>query len=175
MDLLDTKTVQQGLPGLLADKQINLLKNAVESGEGKKSEKLKSLSKQFESLMTHQLLTAMRTTVPKSELMGGFSGDMYQSMMDQELAAQMSKGKGLGIGDMVHRQLVQLEKKTSSAPLESQKLESLGISLNTVKQPIAINSETSGLTLKSSDVIDSSAGSKMGIMMRVSKSYRGNR
>ena len=89
MDLLDTKSVQQNLPGLLADHQISSLKNSVPTSDGKKSEKLKSLSKQFESLMTHQLLSAMRSTVPKSELLGGFSGEMYQSMMDQELANQV--------------------------------------------------------------------------------------
>ena len=170
MDLLDTKSVQPGLPGLLADKQIHLLKSSVESGEGKKSEKLKSLSKQFESLMTHQLLTAMRSTVPKSELMGGFSGDMYQSMMDQELANQMSKGKGIGLADMVHRQLVHLEKKASSTQLGSQ-----GIGLNAANQPVAISSGISGLALKSSDVIDSNASAKVGTMMRASKSYGVNR
>jgi Rod binding domain-containing protein len=166
MDLLDTKSIQQGIPGLLADKQISLLKNNVDSGDAKKSEKLKSVSKQFESIMTHQLLTAMRTTVPKSELLGGFSGDMYQSMMDQELANQVSKGKGLGLSDMVLRQLTQLENKVNSA-----KLESPGV----INQPAPVNPASLGLAIKSSDFIEANAGAKVGSMMKAANSYRGNR
>lgn len=162
MDLLDTKSVQQNLPGLLADNQISMLKNSVAASDGKKSEKLKSLSKQFESLMTHQLLAAMRSTVPKSELLGGFSGEMYQSMMDQELANQVSKGKGLGLADMVYRQLTQLDKKANSAQLGPQ---------GTEKQATAIN--PAGLALRSSDFIDSNASAKAGTLMRASKSYKG--
>ena len=162
MDLLDTKSVQQNLPSLLADHQISSLKNSVATSDGKKSEKLKSLSKQFESLMTHQLLSAMRSTVPKSELLGGFSGDMYQSMLDQELANQVSKGKGLGLADMVYRQLVQIDKKANSAQLGPQ---------GTEVQAAPIN--PAGLALKSSDFIDSNASAKVGSMMRARKSYKG--
>lgn len=151
---------------MLADKQISLLKNSVDSGDVKKSEKLKSVSKQFESIMTHQLLTAMRATVPKSELMGGFSGDMYQSMMDQELAIQISKGKGLGLSDMVQRQLTQLDKKLNSAKLESQGL---------TNQPVPVSPASLSLAIKSTDFIDVNAGAKVGSMMKAANSYRGNR
>ena len=167
MDLLDTKSVQQNLPGMMADKQINLLKNSVGSGNGKNSEKLKSLSKQFESIMTHQLLTAMRSTVPKSELMGGFSGEMYQSMMDQEIANQVSKEKGIGLASMVHRQLVQLDKKANASG-------SGEAVVNMTGQPMAINPAPAGFALKPSDFADSSLSGKTGNIMKASKSYKGN-
>lgn len=147
MDFLDAKSIQRGLPGMLADKQIGRMKSAAESAaEGKDSEKLKSLSKQFESIMTHQLLSAMRSTVPKSELTGGFSSEMYQSMMDQEIATEVSKKRGLGLADMVHRQLVRLDQKS-----KNEKSANPGI-----QPPATVPSGAKGL------------------MMKAVKSYRGS-
>ena len=38
-------------------------------------------------------------------LFGSDQGDMYQDMMDDQLAVEMSQGKGLGLADMLIRQL----------------------------------------------------------------------
>lgn len=72
----------------------------------KKREKLKELSKEFESIFIHQMLKTMRATVGKSSLYhGGMSEDIYQGMLDQEYAKSMSKEKNFGIAEKVYNQL----------------------------------------------------------------------
>ena len=127
MDLLNSASTQQNVSGILVDKQIGQMKkmagasadpnmgpDTVSVASKKDQEKLKSLSKQFEAIMTNQLLTTMLATVPKSAL-GGFSSEMYNSMMDQEVSNEVSKGKGIGLADSVYRQLVQLDEKVKKS------------------------------------------------------------
>jgi len=73
---------------------------------------LKSAAKQFEAIFMQMLLKSMRDAIPASDLMGGSESKMYTSMLDQELAARMGNGKGLGIADMIVKQLEQVQKKT---------------------------------------------------------------
>ncbi|MBI4383264.1 MAG: rod-binding protein [Nitrospinae bacterium] len=86
-------------------------RGGVGSGGTPADDKLKSLARQFESLLVFQMMTAMRETLPKSDLLGSFSGDMYQSMQDETLANEMTKHKGIGLTDMIYRQLVRLDEK----------------------------------------------------------------
>ncbi len=115
MGYLEPIRTQQNLPTILGKGQVDKLQTA--SGSDKKSsspEDLKVLSQQFESVLVNQLLTVMRTTVPKSDLLGGHATDMFTSMLDQELADKISKTGGMGIGDMLFQQLTALEEQIPS-------------------------------------------------------------
>jgi flagellar protein FlgJ len=68
---------------------------------------LRETAKQFESLFTTMMLKSMRQASPKDELFGSDQQDFYQSMFDQQLSVQLSKGKGLGLADVLVRQLMQ--------------------------------------------------------------------
>jgi Rod binding domain-containing protein len=60
----------------------------------------------FESYFLSHMLQVMRRTVPDSELFGsGFSKSTYTEMLDQEYANMMSE-RGMGLGDMLARQLM---------------------------------------------------------------------
>ncbi len=62
----------------------------------------------FEAHMTNQLLTAMRKTIPTDGLFSKSNGEeMFQSMLDQELATQMAQGRGTGFGEALYKQLLQ--------------------------------------------------------------------
>jgi len=62
----------------------------------------------FEAHMTNQLLTAMRKTIPTDGLFAKSKGEeMFQSMLDQELATQMAQGRGTGFGETLYKQLIQ--------------------------------------------------------------------
>lgn len=77
---------------------------------GAKTEKeLKKLSHDFESIFIHKLLDSMSKTVPKSGLLDSFASDMYQSMFYEKVADEMSVNKGMGMADMIYRQLSKLE------------------------------------------------------------------
>jgi flagellar protein FlgJ len=66
---------------------------------------LREAARQFESLFTKMMLEGMRSASFGDPLFGSDQADMYQDMMDDQLAIEMTKGKGLGLADMLIRQL----------------------------------------------------------------------
>lgn len=70
-------------------------------------ESLRAAAKQFEALMLQQMLKSMRAASPGDDLMGGEQGDFYRDLHDQQLAMHLSSGKGLGIADLLIRQMQQ--------------------------------------------------------------------
>src|SRR5690606_36492969 len=72
---------------------------------GQSREALRETARKFESLFTTMLLKSMRAASP-GDPYASDQQDFYQDMFDQQLAAQLSKGKGLGLADMLVRQLM---------------------------------------------------------------------
>ena len=71
---------------------------------------LKEAARQFESLFTQMLLKSMREankSFGEDSLFGSDQADMYQDMFDDQIAMQLSRGKGLGLADMLVKQLQQ--------------------------------------------------------------------
>jgi flagellar protein FlgJ len=69
-------------------------------------EALRETARQFESLFTSLLLKSMRESLP-GDPFGSDQQDFYQDMFDQQLASQLSSGRGLGLADVLVRQLMQ--------------------------------------------------------------------
>jgi len=79
------------------------LEKAVSGGDDKK---LQEACRQFEALFIYQLMERMRATVPKNDFWGDSSGvQIFQGMMDEELAKGMSQAGGIGLGKMLYEQL----------------------------------------------------------------------
>jgi flagellar protein FlgJ len=68
---------------------------------------IRETARQFESLFTTMMLKSMRDATPHDSLFGSDQQDFYQDMFDQQMAVQLSKGKGLGLADVLVRQLMQ--------------------------------------------------------------------
>jgi len=68
---------------------------------------LREVARQFESIFTKMMLNSMREASFGDPIFGSDQGDMYQGMMDDQLAVQLSQGRGLGLADMLIRQLSQ--------------------------------------------------------------------
>jgi flagellar protein FlgJ len=67
---------------------------------------LREATQQFESLFVSQLLKSMRATVPESHLFGSESSqNVFREMLDQEFASRAADSGGIGIGEMLYRQL----------------------------------------------------------------------
>ena len=66
---------------------------------------LRVAARQFESLFTDMMLKAMRDAKLSDGLGESQATDFYQDMYDQQLALQMSQGKGLGLADLLVQQL----------------------------------------------------------------------
>jgi flagellar protein FlgJ len=68
---------------------------------------LRETARQFESLFTSMMLKSMREASMGNELFGSEQQDFYQEMFDTQLASQLAGGKGLGLADVLVRQLMQ--------------------------------------------------------------------
>lgn len=67
---------------------------------------LREVAGQFEALFMQTILKNMRAGELADPLFGDSDQhDMYQGMMDQQLAMEMSSGRGIGLADMLVRQL----------------------------------------------------------------------
>jgi len=66
---------------------------------------LREVARQFESIFTKMMLESMRKASFGDPIFGSDQGDMYQGMMDDQLAVEMSQGKGLGLADLLIHQL----------------------------------------------------------------------
>ena len=81
---------------------LSKLKQAAANGN---PQALREAARQFESLFTSMMLKSMQEANFKDPLFGSDQGDLYQQMYDDQVAAEMSKGKGLGLADMLVQQL----------------------------------------------------------------------
>jgi Rod binding domain-containing protein len=97
--------IQKNLFSQMSEKNLERLRN--QSGFGKQgSEKdIEKVARDFESIFLNKLMSSMRKTVPKSGLLESFASDMFQSMMDEEISKEMSKNKGMGMGEMIYNDL----------------------------------------------------------------------
>ena len=68
-------------------------------------EAIKKVAQQFESLFVQMMLKSMRDTVPEGGLFGGHQQRMYQDMFDKQLSLNVSTGKGIGLAQVIERQL----------------------------------------------------------------------
>jgi len=72
----------------------------------KRKAAVKKVAGEFEALFAGMMLKSMRATVGKDSLTGGGHGEeVYRSLLDQEYAAAMVQGGGLGLGKLIEQQL----------------------------------------------------------------------
>jgi flagellar protein FlgJ len=70
-------------------------------------EGIRLAAQQFESLFVSMLLKSMRDASPKGGLLDSQQADMFTGLLDQQMAQKMTAGKGLGLAEMLVRQLTQ--------------------------------------------------------------------
>jgi peptidoglycan hydrolase FlgJ len=83
-------------------RQFAALRRGAEANDPKT---LREVARQFESIFTKMMLDSMRSASFGDPMFGSDQVDMYQGMMDDQMAVQLSQGKGLGLADMLVRQL----------------------------------------------------------------------
>src|SRR5215470_13904375 len=66
---------------------------------------LRAVAKQFESIFAKMMLTSMRKASFGDPLLGSDQQDFYQGMFDDQLSMELTKGRGLGLADMLVQQL----------------------------------------------------------------------
>ena len=85
----------QGLAGL---------KRAARDGQPS-AETLKQVASQFEALFMHMMLKSMREASFGDDLFGSEQSNFYRDMYDQQLSMTLAKKQGMGLADVLVRQL----------------------------------------------------------------------
>jgi flagellar protein FlgJ len=72
----------------------------------KNPEALRKSCQDFEAVMLKTMLKSMRATVPDDGLLEkDNSREIFDDLLDQEVATQIARTEGMGIGEMLFRQL----------------------------------------------------------------------
>lgn len=74
--------------------------------ELKYDKKLREACQGFEAMFLNMMYREMRRTVPENELFGNSNADkILNDMLDTEMVNNMSKAGGVGLADVIYRQL----------------------------------------------------------------------
>ena len=73
--------------------------------EGNSPDALRAAAKQFEGLFMQMMLKAMREATPANGLFDNDQTRMLQSFQDQQMSMQMAQGSGIGLADVIFRQM----------------------------------------------------------------------
>ncbi len=72
----------------------------------KDRESLKKSCQDFEAIFVQSLFKAMRKTIPEGGLFEKDNAtEMFQDMLDQEIATTMSQKQSIGLADQMYRQM----------------------------------------------------------------------
>ncbi|MEZ5460089.1 MAG: glucosaminidase domain-containing protein [Steroidobacteraceae bacterium] len=80
---------------------------------------VREAARQFESVFTRMLLTSMRAASPGDPLFDSHESGFYRDMFDDQIAVEMSRGKGLGLAEMLVEQLLRAGVVTAEGVRES--------------------------------------------------------
>ena len=119
METIQPVQIEKNLFSQMTEKNLERLRNESTFGKIGSESGIEKVSRDFESVFLHKLLTAMRKTVPKSGLLDSFASDMYQSMMDEEIAKEMSTKKGMGMGEMIYNELSNINRVRRGQSIQS--------------------------------------------------------
>ncbi len=105
-----------GINNKLVDNSIKEAKSKVEQDDFEKrlqsamdardEKELKKACKDFEGIFLKMMYKQMKATVPQSDLLPSDSGkEIFDSMLDDKLMEEASSGTGVGLGDMLYKQM----------------------------------------------------------------------
>lgn len=66
---------------------------------------IRPVARQVEGMFVQMMLKSMREALPKDGLFSSEHTRLYTSMYDQQIAQQMTAGKGLGLAEMMVKQM----------------------------------------------------------------------
>jgi len=112
-----TLPITNGLADSTADIYTDFagLASLKKSAHNNDPEALRQVAKQYESLFTRIMLKSMREAVGKDPVFGSDESQTYEGMYDDQLSIELSKGKGLGLADLLVRQMQRLTGGTAGA------------------------------------------------------------
>jgi peptidoglycan hydrolase FlgJ len=78
---------------------------------------IRKTSEQFEAYFIQQMMKTMRESIEKSDLVEGGNMDTYQDLMDKEMSLEMVKRGGLGVANMMEKQMLRAQELSTQDAL----------------------------------------------------------
>ncbi|THB70662.1 MAG: hypothetical protein D6E12_02410 [Desulfovibrio sp.] len=107
--------------------EMRALRSRLASGQGS-DEELRETCRGFEALFMNKLWQEMRNTVPQDGYLHSQEEQFYVSLFDEELSNKMADAGGIGLADMLYRQLRESSENVSRTTSPSLMRESTPIS-----------------------------------------------
>ncbi len=86
----------------------------VSSDRDVKDVRLRRVCGDFESVFIHYILKSARNTLPENKLFdNSHESKIYKSMVDENMAVSMAKGRGIGLGRLLYEDLSENLKSSS--------------------------------------------------------------
>lgn len=82
--------------------------------DGQSNDTLRAAAKQFEALFMQMVMKSMREATPSNSMLDSDQTRTYQSLLDQQLALNLSQGRGTGLSETIYRQLGGKDDKASA-------------------------------------------------------------
>jgi Rod binding domain-containing protein len=105
------------------------------------SKAIRQTSEQFEAYFIQQMMKTMRESIEKSDLIDGGNMDMYQDLMDKEVSLQMVKRGGMGLANMMERQMTLAQGLSTQDALQLHKTDAKAMPLNPPREAMPLKSE----------------------------------
>jgi Rod binding domain-containing protein len=103
------------------------------------SKAIRKTAEQFEAYFIQQMMKTMRESIEKSDLVDGGNMDMYQDLMDKEVSLSMAKRGGMGMADMLERQMHQAQALSTQDALQMrQPTAAPHLPLNPARDPMSL-------------------------------------
>ena len=85
------------------------------NAEAEQKAALRGVARQFEAVFVNMMLESMRSATPGDPLFDNSESDSYRDLLDRQLSLEMADSGGIGIADMLVRQLSPIVRQASGA------------------------------------------------------------
>lgn len=100
---------------------------------------LETVARQFEGVFLNMLMKSMRDASPQDGLFDSDQTRFYTEMFDRQLAQKLSTGKGIGLADMMVKQLSRSTGQVVQAENIAAEGQSAAVALNQTQQPVDLH------------------------------------
>lgn len=121
LDTVGSLSLNQAWSAARGARETSTLSGAgLPSVDGKSKDELKSVAEEFESVFVQQFIdslwSGLETPAPFG---GGHAEGIYRSMLNEQMAQQMTAEGGFGLADQIYRELVGLQETAASGAIAS--------------------------------------------------------
>lgn len=152
LDITSSQLQQQ--QALQQERAMRQMKKRIENAPDKE-QKLREAAQGFEAIFLNKLWQEMRATVPKNGYLHSQQEEQYLSMFDQELSQKLADAGGIGLGEMLYKQLKMRSEIASKSTPPSENRNKMEIrDLNAPRNTSPLLTDHSPIPLKKNQPIE---------------------